>query len=176
VVEFPPSDRPVTESEIDKLFLKNFIDLEGRISDVARMGEIARNLIANCAAREDKFHDLELATFAVWQLAKMLKQLQADYQAALARRNRSGQRLISCRKSNVTTPGASVYTFGARLLQTGPGRAGIGAIRGAYLGYVRATHQDQIRPAPAQAREGMVHSGHLSRWRERADIRLQKRS
>jgi hypothetical protein len=39
VVEFPPSDRPVTESEIDKLFSKNFIDLEGRISDVARMGK-----------------------------------------------------------------------------------------------------------------------------------------
>lgn len=35
----------------------------------------------NCAAREDSFHNLELATFAVWQLAKMLKKFRADYQS-----------------------------------------------------------------------------------------------
>jgi hypothetical protein len=82
VVEFPPSDRTITESEIDKRHSKNFRDLEGRICDVDRMGEIARNLIMNCAAREDSFHDLELATFAVWQLANVLKTLRSDYQAA----------------------------------------------------------------------------------------------
>jgi hypothetical protein len=27
----------------------------------------------NCSAKEDAFHDLELATFAVWHLAKMAK-------------------------------------------------------------------------------------------------------
>jgi hypothetical protein len=32
--------------------------------------------------QRDSFHDLELATFAVWQLAKMLKTLKSDYQAA----------------------------------------------------------------------------------------------
>jgi hypothetical protein len=57
------------------------------------MGEIARNLIATCAAREDSFHNLEMATIAVWQLAKMLKKLRKDYQARLARRDRSGQRV-----------------------------------------------------------------------------------
>ena len=35
------------------------------------MGEIANDLIMNCAAREDSYHNLELTTFAVWQLAKM---------------------------------------------------------------------------------------------------------
>jgi hypothetical protein len=44
------------------------------------MGEIAQNLIMNCAAKEDSFHDLELATFAVWQLAKMAKEFRANYQ------------------------------------------------------------------------------------------------
>jgi hypothetical protein len=40
------------------------------ISDVENMGEIAQNLIAKCAAREDKLHDLQLATFAVFQLRR----------------------------------------------------------------------------------------------------------
>jgi hypothetical protein len=31
------------------------------------MGEIALNLIMNCAAKEDSFHDLELVTVAGWQ-------------------------------------------------------------------------------------------------------------
>ena len=52
------------------------------ISDVENMGEIAQNLIAKCAAREDKLHDLQLATFAVFQLSKMLTKLKLDYYAA----------------------------------------------------------------------------------------------
>jgi hypothetical protein len=44
------------------------------------MAEIARGLIMNCAAKEDSFHDLELATFAVWQLAKMAKEFRTNYQ------------------------------------------------------------------------------------------------
>jgi hypothetical protein len=40
-------------------------------------------LIMNCAAKEDDaFHDLELATFAVWQLAKMAKEFRTNYYAA----------------------------------------------------------------------------------------------
>jgi hypothetical protein len=46
------------------------------------MGEIANDLIMNCTAREDSYHNLELATFAVWQLAKMLKEFRANYYAA----------------------------------------------------------------------------------------------
>ena len=44
------------------------------------MGEIALNLMMNCAAKEDSFHDLELATFAVWQMAKMAKEFRTNYQ------------------------------------------------------------------------------------------------
>jgi hypothetical protein len=39
VVEFPPSDRPITEAEINKRHSKNFRDLEGRICDLDRMGK-----------------------------------------------------------------------------------------------------------------------------------------
>jgi hypothetical protein len=42
------------------------------------MGEIARDLIMNCAAREDGFHNLDLATFTVWQLARMAKEFRAN--------------------------------------------------------------------------------------------------
>lgn len=80
VVEFPAADRPITESEIDKLHSEAFRDLEGEVCDLDRMGEIAQNLIMRCAAREDSFHDLELATFAVWQLAKLAKEFRANYE------------------------------------------------------------------------------------------------
>jgi hypothetical protein len=43
-------------------------------------GEIARNLIMRCAAKEESFHDLELASFAVWQLAKMAKEFRTNYE------------------------------------------------------------------------------------------------
>jgi hypothetical protein len=65
---------------IDKLHSAAFRDLESEVSDLDRMGEIARNLIMNCAAREDSFHDLELATFAVCQLAKMANEFKTNYQ------------------------------------------------------------------------------------------------
>ena len=44
------------------------------------LGEIAQDLIMNCVAREDGFHDLELASFAVGQLAKMAKEFRANYE------------------------------------------------------------------------------------------------
>jgi hypothetical protein len=53
--------------------------MEGEICDIDRMAEIANDLVMQCAAREDSFHNLELATFAVWQLAKMGKELRANY-------------------------------------------------------------------------------------------------
>jgi hypothetical protein len=81
IVEFPPSDRPITESEVDKLHSEAFRDLEGAVCDLDRMGEIANDLTMHCAAREDSYHNLELATFAVWQLAKMLKEFKASYYA-----------------------------------------------------------------------------------------------
>jgi hypothetical protein len=83
IVEFPGREPPpegYSEQYIDKLHSEAFRDLEGEVCDLDRMGEIAQNLIMNCAAREDSFHDLELATFAVWQMAKMAKEFRANYQ------------------------------------------------------------------------------------------------
>jgi hypothetical protein len=53
--------------------------LEGEISNLDCMGEIARNLITNCAAREDSLHQLGMTTFAVSQLAKMMRDFKNDY-------------------------------------------------------------------------------------------------
>ena len=83
VVPFPgamPTPEVHTELYPDKVHAEAFRDLEGEVSDLDRMGEIARNLIMNCVAKEDSFHDLELATFAVWQLAKMAKEFRTNYQ------------------------------------------------------------------------------------------------
>ena len=83
VVEFPGAEPPpegYSKSHCDKLHSEAFRDLEGEVCDLDRIGEIAQNLIMNCAAKEDSFHDLELATFAVWQLAKMAKEFRANYQ------------------------------------------------------------------------------------------------
>jgi hypothetical protein len=44
------------------------------------MGDIARSLIMQCAAREDSFRQLELAVFAVWLLAKMTREFKENYQ------------------------------------------------------------------------------------------------
>jgi len=65
IVEFPGREPPpegYSEEYIDKLHSEAFRDLECEVSDLDRMGKIARNLIMNCAAKEDSFHDLELAT------------------------------------------------------------------------------------------------------------------
>jgi hypothetical protein len=45
VVEFPPSDRPITESEIDKLHSEAFRDLESGICDCATMAKIAAQMV-----------------------------------------------------------------------------------------------------------------------------------
>jgi hypothetical protein len=83
IVQFPgavpPADQSSTNGE-DRRHAQAFCDLEGEVCDLDRMGEIARNLIMNCVAKEDSFHDLELATFAVWQLAKMAKEFRTNYQ------------------------------------------------------------------------------------------------
>jgi hypothetical protein len=62
IIEFPTADKPITESEIDKLHSKAFRNLEGEVCDLDRAGEIANDLIMNCAAREDSFHNLELVS------------------------------------------------------------------------------------------------------------------
>jgi hypothetical protein len=72
--------REITEQEVDRLHSKNFRDLDGRINDCAIMAAIAHELaMATIIGAEPKH---EKAQFAVCKAAKMLKQLQADYQAA----------------------------------------------------------------------------------------------
>jgi hypothetical protein len=83
VIPFPsaaPAPEVLTELDPNKAHAEAFRDIEGEVCDLDRMGEIARDLIMNCAAKEDSFHDLELATFAVWQLAKMAKEFRDNYQ------------------------------------------------------------------------------------------------
>jgi hypothetical protein len=43
------------------------------------MAEIARSLIVNCLANEEGMHNLRLATFAVFQMAKMAKEFRENY-------------------------------------------------------------------------------------------------
>jgi hypothetical protein len=63
----------------DRCFAEAFCDLEGEVCDLERMGDIARGLIMECAAREDSLRQLELAVFAVWQLAKMTEEFKENY-------------------------------------------------------------------------------------------------
>jgi hypothetical protein len=79
IVEFPRADRPITESEIAELHSKAFRDLEGGVCDLERMGQIAQDCIVQCVAGEDGYRDLELSTFAVTQLAKMLREFKDRY-------------------------------------------------------------------------------------------------
>jgi len=41
IVEFPPTDRPITESDVDKLHSEAFRDLEPEICDCESMAKIA---------------------------------------------------------------------------------------------------------------------------------------
>jgi hypothetical protein len=83
VIEFPGKEPPpegYSKEHVDKVHAEAFRDLEGEVCDLDRIGEIAQNLIMNCVAREDSFHDLELAAFAVGQLAKMAKEFRTNYE------------------------------------------------------------------------------------------------
>jgi hypothetical protein len=80
VVQFPGAspDRALNDDG-DRRFAEAFRDLEGEACDLERMGDIAQGLIMECAAREDSLRQLELAVFAVWQLAKMTREFKENY-------------------------------------------------------------------------------------------------
>jgi hypothetical protein len=83
VIEFPGKEPPpegYSEKHVDKVHAEAFRDLEGEVCDLDRMGQIAQDLIMNCVASKESFHDLELASFAVSQLAKMAKEFRANYE------------------------------------------------------------------------------------------------
>jgi hypothetical protein len=52
VVEFPPSDRPITESEIDKLHSEAFRDLEPKICDCESMAKIGAQIVMSARIDE----------------------------------------------------------------------------------------------------------------------------
>jgi hypothetical protein len=83
IFEFPVADRPVTEDEIAKLHAEAFRDLEGRISDCLWMSVIALEMVERAIEGRDDKH--EKAMFAVFEVAKRLKQLKVDLLRRLAR-------------------------------------------------------------------------------------------
>jgi hypothetical protein len=82
VIEFPGKEPPpegYSKEHVDKLHAEAFRDLEGVVCDLERMGQIAQDLIVQCVAREDGERELELSTFVVMQLAKMLRNFKDQY-------------------------------------------------------------------------------------------------
>jgi len=77
VVEFPVADRPITESQIDKLHSEAFRDLEPLICDCTSMAKIAAQMMF----AKDDGTNRELV-FAVAHVSEMLTALKADYYAA----------------------------------------------------------------------------------------------
>ena len=81
IIEFPglaPAEG-YSEAYIEKLHAEAFRDLEGEVCDLERMGQIAQDLIVQCVAREDGYRELELSSFAVMQLAMMLRAFKCRY-------------------------------------------------------------------------------------------------
>ena len=77
IIEFPIADRPVTESEIDKLHSEAFRELESGICDCTTMAKIAAQMVL----AEDDGTNRELL-FAVAHVSEMLTALRANYYAA----------------------------------------------------------------------------------------------
>jgi hypothetical protein len=84
IVEFPLSDRPITEGELDKLHSQAFRDLESAISDSASMAKIAVQFVMEA----DNGTNRELV-FAVAHVSEMLTALKTNYYAAWHNEGRS---------------------------------------------------------------------------------------
>ena len=76
IIEFPIADKPITESEIDKLHGDAFRDLDMSICDCESMAKIAAQVAMNT-----KTEDHELV-FAVVHAMEMLTALKKNYYAA----------------------------------------------------------------------------------------------
>jgi hypothetical protein len=77
IVEFPIADKPITESEIDKLPSEAFRNLEPEICDCTTMAKIAAQFVVNA----DNGTNRELV-FAVCHVSEMLDAFKASYYAA----------------------------------------------------------------------------------------------
>jgi hypothetical protein len=76
VVDFPPPDRPIAETDIEALHAEAFRDLENRLMDCVSMSKIAFDLIC-----EHKTEDREMV-FAIAHTWELLEKLKKDYYAA----------------------------------------------------------------------------------------------
>jgi hypothetical protein len=82
VIPFPrgvPAPEVNTKRAENEVHAQAFCDLEGEVCDLERMGQIAQDLIMQCSAREDGYRELELSSFAVMEMAKMLRNFKDRY-------------------------------------------------------------------------------------------------
>ncbi|MET4319295.1 hypothetical protein [Bradyrhizobium sp. RT5a] len=66
----------------DKLQAKAFRNLEDKVCDIDRMGEITEHLVADWCQEVTNERCRELANFAVQHLADMLREFKTSYFAA----------------------------------------------------------------------------------------------
>ncbi|MGY4358628.1 hypothetical protein AB7G19_20100 [Bradyrhizobium sp. 215_C5_N1_1] len=78
VIELSRPDR----AAVEKLHAKAFRNLEQKVGDLDRMGEITEHLVADWCQDVTNERCLELANFAVQHLADMLREFKTSYYAA----------------------------------------------------------------------------------------------
>ena len=81
IVEFPdlaPAEG-YSETYVDKLHAKAFRDMEGKVTDLERMGSIAESLLAELCCDKDNVRSMGLTNFAVQHLADMLRAFHSGY-------------------------------------------------------------------------------------------------
>ena len=75
VVEFPLSDRPIAETDIDALHAEAFRDLENRMMDCVSTAKIAAQIAMNTRTEDGEL------VFAVAHTWELLEKLKKDYYA-----------------------------------------------------------------------------------------------
>jgi hypothetical protein len=76
IIEFPITEKPITEEEVDELHAEAFRDLEGHIGDCATMAEITSQFVVNAKCTDERL------AFPVFHLTEMLLNLKKHYHAA----------------------------------------------------------------------------------------------
>src|SRR5258708_3062775 len=79
IIEFPITEKPTTEEELDELHAEAFRDLEGHIGDCATMAEITSQFMANAKCTDERL------AFSVFPLTEMLLNLKKALPRSLAR-------------------------------------------------------------------------------------------
>ena len=75
VIQMPLPDRPITETEVDKLHSAAFRSLETSLRDCVRMAGIAAQVMFDANVEDEQLR------FAVFHSAKMLADLEKEYDA-----------------------------------------------------------------------------------------------